>query len=157
MAKLKPDFRKTLRAQAGKVQEDNLRRLLAGETVRGGAVAPRKAQAGRSKGRARRVRILGLRVSVRELEGRVGVRTSEMLKDVTRKGNVKVGRVSFKIIPSSAQILKWRVFNAGRRGKKPQAARPVSGISTERLEEARAEITRDARRQFVSALRGRGD
>jgi hypothetical protein len=123
---------------------------LRGQGVRDEELAPAKAPP-QPTGRGR-VRVLGVRVAVKELV-RLGVRTGEMLKDLTRRGNVKVGRLSFKIVPQAKTRLRWCVFNKGRDEKQP--ARPVGGITAQTMEVASAEVARMAREQFVLALRAR--
>src|SRR5205823_6228040 len=98
MAKLKLDLRPILRAIGAKIQDENAERLLQGEDVRGDELEVAKGPIEAAKGR-KRVRVLGVRVAVKELV-RLGVRTGEMLKDLTRRGNVKVGRTSVKVVPS---------------------------------------------------------
>ena len=153
MAKVRFDFRKELRALAARVQDENLARLLTGQTVSGGAVAPHKVPAEPVlKGRAKRVRLHGIRVSLRELAGRIGVRTGAMLKDITRRANAKIGRVSFKIVPSPEVRRRWFAFVAGT---KKQVARPVSGIDGPTLSDARDRIARSGRDQIVAAMQRR--
>ncbi len=151
MAKLKLDLRPVLRALGARIQDENADRLLGGQDVRGNELEPAKELAEEAKGR-KRIRVLGIRVAVRELV-RLGVKTGEMLKDLTRRGNVKVGRTSLKIVPSAKTRLRWIVFNKGREGKQP--ARPVGGIAAARLAEAAAEVARAAREQLVVALSNR--
>lgn len=148
----KPDFRKVLRSIATAIQDANLERLLSGITVTGRSVAQRVDRAVRSTGRAKRVRLHGLRISVRELAGIVGVKTGDMLKDVTRRANQKIGRTGFKIIPSASVIRRWFAFQAGREG---QVARPTSGIADSDLAAARDKIATNAREQFVQAANRR--
>lgn len=153
MANLRLDLRKTLRAIATAAQDANLERLLTGLGVRGESLTPRALHAHAvSSGRRARVRLLGVRVALSGLVGRLGVKSGAMLKDLSRRGNIKVGRTSFRVVPSPEVILRWRVFNAGSR---QQEARPVSGMSGEQLDKASAEIAREARDQFVAALRDR--
>lgn len=148
----KLDLRKLLRAIATQIQDDNLDRLLSGRTVDGGVVAPRVVRSLVGAGRAKRVRILGIRVSVRDLAGNVGVKTGAALKDVTKRSNIKIGRVSFKIIPSPEVRARWLTFQAG---SKHQVPRPTSGVSNERLKEANELLTGEARDQFVRAANSR--
>ena len=127
------DFEKTLREQAEKCQDDNRARFLAGETVDGGTAEPDK------KGRTEQP----------------GVSTGALLKDITRRENIRVDATSFTIAPSPEQAAKWTVYNAGRAHHGVQPARPVSGISDERHEEIASEIARDARDQFMQDLKER--
>jgi hypothetical protein len=126
------DFEKTLREQAEKCQDDNRARFLAGETVDGGTVEPDK-----------------------KATEQPGVSTGALLRDLTRRENIRVDAMSFTIAPSPEQAAKWTVYNTGRTQHGVQPARPVSGISTERHEEIAAEIARDARDQFVEDLKER--
>lgn len=151
MPRLNLDFRKILRAIANKAQDANVERLLTGSTVSGGTVAAREQGARPTSSRAR-VRILGVRVKLAELVGKVGIATGAMLRDLTRRGNVKLGRLSFRIVPSAAQLLKWRVFNSGRKGQEP---RPVSGMSDALIREAKDGIAREGREQLVAHLNRR--
>lgn len=149
----KPDFRKTLRAIAVATQDANLDRLLSGRTVGGGTVLPRfDEREVVVKGRARRVRLFGIRVSVKDLSGKVGVKTGAMLNDVTRRGNIKVGRVSFKIIPSPEMRARWFAFQAGT---KKQPPRPTSGMTDLQIELASAQIAFEGRNQFVKIANSR--
>ena len=148
MAKL--DLRKTLRAIGQAIQDENVDRLLQGLTVDGGTVAPRVTTVTTPKGRQKRVRINGIRISVGELQGKPGVRSGDMLKDAGRRANIKVGRVSVKIIPSPAMRARWFAFMKGvNSGDHKQVARPVSGITDARMAAARDELARAAREQFV--------
>lgn len=149
---MKLDLRKTLRAIAAKVQDENLDRLLAGRQVSGGSVEPRAVEPEPAGGRKKRVRILGIRVSLAELTVKVGVRSGDMLKDVTRRSNAKIGRVSFKIVPSPAVRQRWFAFNAGNSRQPP---RSISGLTDAQLAAAKDEVAVDARNQFVKALQRR--
>lgn len=142
----KIDLRKTLRAIATAIQDANLDRLLTGTTVTGGSVAPRAVEPQAATGRARRARIFGIRVSLRELAGKVGVKTGAMLRDVTRRANQKIGRAGFKIIPSADVRMRWFAFQAGTERQVP---RPTSGVDEATMESASAQIAADARAQFV--------
>lgn len=154
MAK-KPDFRKEIRAGLNAAQDANARRLIAGQTVKGGSVAPRKASAPARKGRAKRVRTLGgIRLSTKDLQSSPGVEDGDMLRDLTRRGNVKVGRRGGKIVPSPGQILKVRVFQAGNR-KTGQPPRPISGIDGALLATIGASVARSGRDQIVRNLKNR--
>lgn len=150
----KPDFRKELRATGNAIQDDNARRLISGQTVSGGSVAPRKAAREKPTGRARRVRVLGARLSTKDLQGSPGVDTGAMLRDMTKRGNVKVGRTSVKITPSPDQILKVRTFIAGNK-KTGQPPRPVSGIDDARMKTTTDTIAKSGRDQFVANLNKR--
>lgn len=150
MARLKLDLRAALRAVAAKVQDENADRLLQGQGVRDEELPPAK-EPPEPKGRGR-VRVLGVRVALKELV-RLGVRTGEMLKDLTRRGNIKVGRLSFRIVPKPTTRLHWCVFNKGREGKQPP--RPVGGITAQTMEVASASLARAMREQLVIALRAR--
>ena len=151
MARLRLDLRPALRALAAKIQDENADRLLRGQGVREEELAPPKEPPQAPTGR-KRVRVLGVRVAAKELV-RLGVKTGEMLKDLTRRGNIKLGRLSFKIVPSAKTRLRWVVFNKGREEKQPP--RPVGGITAQALETAKAEIARTAREQLVLAMRAR--
>jgi hypothetical protein len=153
MARLKIDLRPILRALAARIQDENQDRLLQARGVRDEELAPKREGPSEPKTR-KRVRILGVRVKLQDLSGKLGVRTGELLKDLVRRGNVKLGRLSFRIVPSSAElVLRWTVFNKGRGDKQP--ARPVSGITAQALQQASAEVARSAREQLVIALRAR--
>lgn len=145
----RPDFRKSLRAAGKTIQDDNADRLLKGESVTGEEIAP-DVQKKPASGSRKRARVLGVRVPLAQLSSRPGVKSGGMLKDLTRRGNVKVGRTSVKVVPSPEEIVKTRVFNAGRRGK--QVPRPFSGISAERLDEIADDVSRDGRDQLVAHL-----
>jgi hypothetical protein len=71
------DFEKTLREQAEKCQDDNRARFLAGETVDGGTVEPDK-----------------------KATEQPGVSTGALLRDLTRRENIRVDAMSFTIAPS---------------------------------------------------------
>lgn len=150
MAKL--DLRKTLRSIASQVQDDNLERLLRGLKVNGGSIAPRLLEAAATKGRAARIRLNGVRVSLRDLVGAVGVKSGAMLRDVVRRGNIRMGRASFKIVPSREVLRRWFAFQAGT---DHQVSRPTSGVSAERMEESKAEVAAESRRQFVKSANSR--
>lgn len=149
---MKLDLRKTLRAIATRVQDENQHRLLTGQQVSGAAVVPRAVEPPSVSGRKKRVRILGIRLSLAEISLKVGVRSGEMLKDATRRSNMKIGRVSFKIIPSAAVRQRWFAFNAGTRRQPP---RSISGLTDAQLAAAKDEVAVDARNQFVKALQRR--
>lgn len=152
MPKLKLDLRKELRAIAGAVQEDNARRLLEGSSLGGGSLAARKTQP-HAVASKRRIRVLGERRAIAELAGNVGVASGDMLKDLTRRGNVKVGRVSFKIVPSASVLVRTRVFQSG---DKRQTARPFSGMTKARIEAAAQTIAESSRNQLVATLQAKG-
>lgn len=152
MATFKLDLRKILREIATKIQDENLDRLLTGTRVDGGPIQPRAARGVGAKGRAKRIRIFGLKVSLRELADKTGVKSGAMLKDVTKRSNQKIGRVGFKIIPSRDILIRWSVFNAG---DKRQVDRPVSGVTDQVLDEARALVTTESRNQFVQGANAR--
>jgi hypothetical protein len=151
MAKL--DFRKLLRAIATAIQDENVQRLLAGVGVQGEELEPLKTEHGQITSR-RRIRVFGARVSIRDLH-RLGVKSGDLLKDLTRRSNIKIGRTSFKIIPSAENLLKWRVFIAGRvhaGAGGDQPARPAGGVSADRLERATRDLTVAARNQLVALM-----
>jgi hypothetical protein len=152
MARLKLDLRRVLRAIAVRIQDANADRLLQERGVHDEELVPKRVQANEPVGR-RRVRILGVRVKLADLAGKLGVRTGELLKDLTRRGNIKLGRLSFRIVPSAETRLRWVVFNKGRGEKQPP--RPVGGITAEEMEKVSAEIASTAREQLVLALRAR--
>lgn len=157
MAKFRPDFRKILREIATRAQDENADRLLSGASVDGGSLAPRVDHvAASTKGRSKRIRLFGIRVRVRELTGHVGVKTGEMLRDLTKRSNIKIGRVSFKIVPSPGVRVRMYAFAKGvERGNHDQPARPFSGMTGALLEEARARIAQEARDQIAEALNDR--
>ena len=151
MARLRLDLRPVLRAIAARLQDENADRLLRSVGVRDEELAPQKAPPEAVTGR-KRIRVFGVRVALKELT-RLGVKTGEMLKDLTRRGNVKVGRLGFKIKPSPETRIRWVVFNKGREDRQP--ARPVGGASAQALVTASTELARAAREQLVIALRDR--
>ena len=130
---MKLDFSKVLREQAEKIQDENVARLLAGQTVAGGGVAPRKD----------------------EPAGTPGVRTGELLRALSRRDNVRVGPLWLRVTVGRDQLVKWVVFNAGRTRRGTQPARPVSGISEARYAEVATEVARELKAQLVRALRAR--
>lgn len=152
MARLKLDLRPALRAIATRVQDENQDRLLQARGVRDDELAAKKGRASESTSR-KRVRILGVRAKVAELAGKLGVKSGALLKDLVRRGNIKLGRTSFRIVPSADVLLRWVVFNKGRGDKQP--ARRVSGITAQALEDASKEVARTAREQLVAALQAR--
>lgn len=144
------DFRKTLREIATRAQDANLDRLLSAQAVRGGEIAPQRPhEVSEAQGRRKRVRVFGVRIALSDLAGRLGVKSGEMLKDLTRRANIKIGRTSFKIIPSPEVALKWRAFVSG---SKHQIARPVSGLSSAQISEATALLAQDARNQTTAQM-----
>jgi hypothetical protein len=146
----KVDLRKTLRAIGNALQDENVDRLLEGLTIDGASVAPRVTTVTTPTGRQKRVRIKGVRISLRDLGGRPGIASGAMLKDAGRRANVKVGRVSVKVVPSPAMRARWFAYMKGvNTAQRHQVARPVSGITDARMQEARDEIAREARNQFV--------
>src|SRR5882672_10632147 len=98
MAKFKPDLRKVFRAEAAAVQDENAERLLSGQAVSGGTIAPKAAAtwARRQAGR-RRVRVLGVRVNLSQIGGKPGIGKGDMLRELTKRSNAKVTRTGFKI------------------------------------------------------------
>jgi hypothetical protein len=150
----KLDVRKTLRAIAIAIQDENAERLLAGIGVRGETLAPLSAEHGEIKSR-KRVRVFGLRVQLRDLH-RLGIKSGDLFKDLTRRSNIKVGRTSFKIVPSGKNLLKWRVFISGRvsvgAGGGDQPARPAGGVSAERLAKATYQLCVESRNQIVQIM-----
>lgn len=144
------DFRKELRQIANAAQDANVARLLAGEAVSGGALEPEKDEAGPSASR-RRVRVFGAKIAVKQIQ-RLGVKSGDMLKDASRRGNIRLGRTSFKIVPSGPIRARWFAFNAG---KKNQPARPFSGMSSDLLATARDLIASAGRSQIVAKLNRR--
>lgn len=154
MAKLKFDFRTTLREIANRIQDANQARLLGGQAIAGGPLAPDRVAAAPTKTR-KRIRLDGIRVKLSELAGRVGVKTGDMLRDCVRRANVKLGRIAFRILPSQGLRLRWFVFNKGAQGR--QVARAFSGIPGEVLDDAAAAIARQGRDQLVAAMNDRED
>lgn len=144
------DFRKELRQIANAAQDANVTRLLAGEAVSGGTLEPPKSEAGPSTSR-RRVRIFGSKIAVKNIQ-RLGIKSGDMLKDAGRRSNVKLGRTSFKIVPSPAIRARWFAFNAGT---KNAAARPFSGISDQLLTTAGSLIASAGKSQLVARLNKR--
>jgi hypothetical protein len=153
MPKFRVDLRKPLRAIATQVQEANVARLLGGQSVSGGDLAAAKVEPSGGKPGRRRIRVFGVRHSLADLAGRVGVKSGEMLKDLARRGNQKIKRTGFKIVPSASVWTRFFVFNKGDR---EQAARPVSGMTGEQLDDAAARVSTEARDQFVRNLKDRG-
>ena len=151
MARLRLDLRPVLRAIAARLQDENADRLLRGQGVRDEELAPKKTPPEPVTGR-RRIRVFGIRVALKELT-RLGVQTGEMLKDLTRRGNIKVGRLGVKIKPSPATRVRWVVFNKGREELQPP--RPVGGATAQALATASTEIARVTREQLVIALSDR--
>ena len=151
MARLKLDLRPVFRAIAAKLQDENADRLLRSQGVRDEELVPKKAPPERVTGR-KRIRVFGVRVALKELT-RLGVKTGEMLKDLTRRGNIKVGRLGFKIKPSPETRIRWVVFNKGREERQPP--RPVGGATARALVMAANELARATREQLVMALRDR--
>ena len=127
------DFKKTLREQAEKCQDENRARLLAGQTVEGGAVEPKKKEDG----------------------GTPGVKSGALLAELGRRENIQVHDTGFTIGVSPEQSAKWTVYNAGREENGVQPPRPVSGVSDERLEETAEGVAREARDQFVRDVQER--
>jgi hypothetical protein len=128
------DFKKTLREQAEKCQDETRARLLAGQTVEGGAVEPKKADPKKEDG------------------GTPGVRTGALLAELGRRENIQVRETGFTIRVSPEQAVKWTVYNAGREEGSVQPPRPVSGVSDERLKETADGVAREARDQFVKKV-----
>jgi hypothetical protein len=154
MAKLQIDLRPVLRAIAARIQDENQDRLLQARGVRDEELAPKKEAASTSSTR-KRVRILGVRVKLAQLSDKLGVKTGDLLKDLVRRGNIKVGRTSFRIVPSAELLVRWVVFNKGRAEKK-QPPRPAGGITAQALDDdAAALVARAARDQLVAALKDR--
>ncbi len=151
MARLRLDLRPVFRAIAARLQDENADRLLRSQGVRDEELAPNKTPPESVTGR-KRVRVFGVRVALKEL-ARLGVKTGEMLRDLTRRGNIKVGRLGFKIKPSAATRVRWVVFNKGREERQP--ARPVGGATAQALVMAANEVARATREQLVLALRDR--
>lgn len=145
------DFRKELRAIANRVQDENARRLLAGSAVSGSPFADRRDESSSGPETRARARVFGVRISIRKIQ-RLGVATGAMLKDATRRSNVKLGRTSFRIVPSPEIRPRWFAFNAGR---PTQAARPFSGVSDDVLSDAAAELARAGRDQICAAINRR--
>lgn len=149
MGKIKVDLRKQLRAIGNAIQDDNVSRLLSGETVSGGAVEPREAPEARPKKTRKRVRVHGARVKLEELRGNPGVKSGDMLKDASRRSNVKVGRANVKVVPDPEVRRRWFAFNAGT---KHQPARSISGMSDELLKTASEDLARESREQLVRKI-----
>jgi hypothetical protein len=147
--KIKIDLRKALRAIARAFQAANADRLLSGSSVDGGSIADRKTPAAASSSR-KRVRILGgVRVKLAELAGRVGIASGLMLKDLTRSSNARIGRTSFKIVPSPEVMRRFFAFTAG---SKHQTDRPISGVSDTELRDARDQVAEEGRAQIVAQI-----
>lgn len=156
MARLRFDFRKLLRSIANRTQDENQARLLASQGVNGEGIAARASEPVAAKSR-RRIRLgpEGTRVAVKDLQ-RVGIRSGAMLADLTRRGNVKLGRTSFRIVPSPAVRAKYWAFVKGRRGG-DQPARPTGGMTDALLADAATQVAAVGRDQIVASLqRGRG-
>ena len=155
MARLRLDFRKVLRAVANRTQDENQARLLASQGVNGEGIAPRAVEPVVGKSR-RRIRLgpEGTRVAVKDLQ-RVGIRSGAMLADLTRRGNARIGRVSFKIVPSPAVRAKYWAFVKGRRGG-DQPARPTGGMTDALLADAATQVATVGRDQVVASLQKRG-
>src|SRR5207244_3157904 len=90
MARLRLDLRPILRAIAARIQDENQGRLLQGRGVRDEELAPKKEGPSEAATTRKRVRLLGVRVKLRELSGKLGVKTGELLKDLVRRGNIKL-------------------------------------------------------------------
>jgi len=141
------DFRALLRKIGGEALDATIARLLSGTAVRGGIVAPLKVEAGTAK--TIRTRLKGLRFSLQKGRTTPGVETGDMLRQMNRRGNVRVTRTGFRILPPKAIQTKWFVFNVGRRRHGNQPARPVSGLTDAQIRAASEEIARDGREQLV--------
>jgi hypothetical protein len=153
VGKLKLDLRKTLRAIAVDVQDAIVSRLVSGSSVSGEELAPQKEREhAQAIGRRKRVRVLGVRIALAGLAGKVGIKTGELLKGLQRRSNIRIGRVSFKIVPPAEVLARWNVLN---KGDARQVARPVGGITGEQLDRAAEELTIAARDQFAASLRDR--
>lgn len=150
MAK-KLDFRKQLRAIANEVQDQNATRLLASQAVDGGSIEPRKVEGPATTSR-RRLRVFGARVSIKDLS-RLGVRTGAMLADLTRRSTIRLGRTSFRIVPSPNVRARYWAWVKGREG---QPARPTGGMTDGLLAAAADSIAKSGRDQVVAALQKRG-
>jgi len=153
MARLKLDLRPVLRLIASRIQDENQDRLLSEQGVRDEELEPRKERASAQDPGRKRVRILGVRIKLKSLSEKLGVQTGALLKDLVRRGNIKLGRLGFKIVPSADVRIRWIVFNKGREGKQPP--RPVGGATAQTLESAAEEVARAAREQLVQALNDR--
>lgn len=150
MAK-KFDFRKQLRWIANEVQDQNATRLLASQAVDGGSIEPRKVEAPATKSR-RRLRVFGARVSIKDLS-RLGVRSGAMLSDLTRRSTIRLGRTSFRIVPSPAVRARYWAFVKGR---EDQVARPTGGMTDALLGTAADLVAKSGRDQVVASLQKRG-
>lgn len=169
----KLDFRKTLRSIATRIQAANQARLLAGQGLDGAPLPPRVTLDSGSSSK-KRIRIGGVKVKLAELAGSVGVATGALLKDLVRAGNVKLGRTSFKIIPSPEVFTRMVCFVGGAlnrklssserragvhkqpreqiRGGLHQVARPFSGIPGEIIDQAAGELAADANEQMCAGM-----
>jgi hypothetical protein len=143
------DFRTILRGIGARAQDENQDRLLSGTTVNGAPVEPRVDSGGKPTKGKKRVRVLGVRVNLGQLTKNVGVRTGAMLKDMTKRSNIRVTRTTMKIIPSNAVFKRWMVFN---KGDKRQAARPISGMSPALVADASKQIAQAMREQVVRGM-----
>jgi hypothetical protein len=148
VGKIKIDLRKQLRAIGTAIQDDNVQRLLSGETVSGGSVEARKTPEEHKKTR-KRVRIHGARVKLEQLQEKPGVKSGDMLKDAQRRANVKVGRTTVKVGPSAEMRRRWFAFNAGTTH---QPARSISGVSDSLLRSASEDLVREGRAQIVRKI-----
>lgn len=169
----KLDFRKTLRGIATSIQAANQDRLLSGQSLASGPLAPR-VESTSSSATKKRVRIAGIRVKLAELTGNVGVASGALLKDLTRAGNIKLGRTSFKIVPSPDVLLRMLCFvhgslntrissserraglhkapEASIRGGLHQVPRPFSGIPGAILDQAAAQLAADGNEQMCAGM-----
>ncbi len=151
MGRVKLDFRRQLQATARRVQDGIVARLIAGQKVTGGPVAPTK------DGEGRRTTSFGIRVALDAVR-RPGIRTGRMLRELAKRSNVKMKPTGFVIRPSAA-LLRWIVFNAGAKpsSRRPggQPARPVGGMSGAEVGKATREVARAGRDQIVKGLRRR--
>lgn len=146
--KVKVDIRKQLRAVGNAIQDENVSRLLSGETLSGATITPRKAPEKLEKTR-KRVRVHGARVKLEELQSKPGVKSGDMLKDAARRSNVKVGRTNVKVGPSPEVRRRWFAFNAGT---KKQPARSISGMSDDLLRKTSEDLAREVREQIVRKI-----
>jgi hypothetical protein len=97
------------------------------------------------------VRLFGSKIAVKNIQ-RLGIKSGDMLKDASRRSNIKLGRTSFKIVPSPAIRARWFAFNAGT---KNASARPFSGISDQLLTTAGSLIASAGKAQLVAKLNKR--
>lgn len=153
MARLRLDFRKVLRAIANRTQDENQARLLESQGVNGEAISPRAVEPVVGKSR-RRIRLgpEGTRVAVKDLQ-RVGIRSGAMLADLTRRSTIRLGRTSFRIVPSPAVRSRYWAWVKGREG---QPARPTGGMTDALLADAATQVATVGRDQVVAALQKRG-